>query len=101
MFVMHIVIFLVPVHIEELHPSDPQTVVYDDTDFEISCTASGSNINNVTWYKDDQPLDDKYFQIRDLQTVKGKYEYEQTQAVKSIVVRKPDSKFSEFYSIAV
>ena len=92
----HNVVILAPVHIEELQPSDPQIVVYDDKDFELSCTVSGSNIKNVKWYKGDQPLDDQYFQIWDLQTLKGQYEYQQTQAVKSVVVRKPDSKLLEW-----
>ena len=77
MFDLHIVEILAPVHIEELQPAD-QRVVYDDKNFELSCTASGSNINKVTWYKDDQPLDHRYLKVQDLQTVDGKYEYEQT-----------------------
>ena len=85
--------FLVaPVYIEELNPSDPHTVVYDDKTFEISCTASGSNITKVTWYKDDEPLEDKYFQIWELETVNGTFEYGQTQAIQSAVQRKDESK---------
>ena len=93
---VHLPIFLViaaPVHIEELHPSDPQTVVYDDKNFEISCTASGSNIIKVTWYKDGQPLDGKNnFRIWELETVEGTFEYGQTQAVESFLERQPKSK---------
>ena len=85
-------VLVVPVHIEELHPSDPQTVVYDDKTFEISCNASGSNINKVTWYKDGQPLDDRYFRIWELEPVEGYFKYGQTQAVKSCLGRKPKSK---------
>ena len=77
-----------PVHIEDMAPSTQQKVLYDDKDFEFSCTASGSNINKITWYKDDQPLDDKYFQMWELETMKGNYEYQQTQGVRSIVGRK-------------
>ena len=81
------------VNIEKLDPSDKQDVLYDDKDFELSCTASGSNINKVTWYKDDQPLDDRYFRIWELEPVEGTYAYGQTQAVESVIELKLDSKF--------
>ena len=81
-----------PVHIEELSPSDPQTVFYDDKTFEISCTASGSNIDKVTWYKDGESLDGRYFQIWELETVKGSFEYGQSQAEESFLERQPKSK---------
>ena len=63
-------------------------VLYTDKNFELSCTATGSNIDKVTWYKDGQPLDDKYFQISGLESVEGIYEYGQTQAVRHVVRRK-------------
>ena len=86
-------IIAAPVYIEELNPSDPQTVVYDDKTFEISCTASGSNINKVTWYKDGQPLDGKNnFRIWEVETVEGTLEYGQTQAVESFLERQLKSK---------
>ena len=81
-------------YIEQLHPFYSQEVVYNDTTFEISCTASGSNIEKVTWYKDDQPLEEEYFNISRLETVDGYFEYEQTRAVRSVVRRKPESKLT-------
>ena len=74
-----------PVHIEEMKPNTTQIVLYNDKDFELSCTASGSNINKVTWYKDDEPLDNKYFQIKALESVEGIFEYGQPQAVRNVV----------------
>ena len=90
-----------PVHIEDTTPSTQQTVLYDDKVFELSCTASGSNIDKVTWYKDDQPLDDKYFRIWELETRKGNYQYEQTQAVRSIVQRKLESLEGKLFDFFV
>ena len=90
-----------PVHIEDTTPSIQQTVLYDDKDFELSCTASGSNIDKVTWYKDNQPLDDKYFLIWELETMKGNYEYKQTQAVRSIVERKLESLEGKLFDFFV
>ena len=92
---VHLPIFLViaaPVHIEEIHPSDPQTVVYDDKTFEISCSGSRSNINKVTWYKDGHPLDGRYFRIWELEPLEGSFEYGQTQAVESSLERQLKSK---------
>ena len=86
-----------PVNIEALNPSDPQTVLYDDKDFELSCTASGSNIDKVMWYKDDQPLDDKYFWILELEPINGQYKFEQKQAFRSVIQRKPESKLWNSY----
>ena len=80
------------VNIEELNPSGQQDVLYNDTDFELSCTGSGSNIDGVTWYKDDQPLDHKHFQIWELERIEGQYTYGQTQAVRSVVQWKTGSR---------
>ena len=87
-----IIIISVPVNIEELNPSGQQNVTYNDRDFKISCVASGSNIEEVVWYKDNQPLDLKYFQIWDIKTMEGNYEYEQIQKLQSVIGRKLDSK---------
>ena len=84
-------------YIEELHPFYSQRVVYNDTTSTISCTASGSNIEKVTWYKDDQPLEEEYFNILRLETIDGDFEYEQAQAVRSVVRRKPESKLTQIY----
>ena len=67
-----------------MKPNTTQMVLYNNNDFKLSCTASGSNINKVTWYKDDQPLDDDYFQIRGLESVEGIFEYGQTRAVRNV-----------------
>ena len=84
-------------NIERHRPVISQRVVYNDTTFAISCTASGSNIEKVTWYKDDKPLEEEYFNILRLETVEGNYLYDQTQAVKSVVRRKPESKLTKIY----
>ena len=87
-----IIIFSVPVNIEELNPSGLRNVPYNDKDFKISCVASGSNIEEVVWYKDNQPLDYQYFQIWDIKTMEGNYEYEQIQKLQSVIGRKLDGK---------
>ena len=72
-------------YIAEIKPNTTQMVLYSDKDFELCCIISGSNIDRVTWYKDDQSLEDDYFQIKGLESVEGIYEYGQTQAVRNMV----------------
>ena len=100
LFLLYHNVIVAPVTIEEMRPSATQTVFYDDEDFELSCTASGSNINQVTWYKDDQVLDDKYFHFRPLESVEGVYEYGQTHAVRSVIRKKLKHFESESSSLS-
>ena len=54
----------------------------------MTCTASGSNIHRVTWYKDGWPLDEEYFHISGLKSIPGSFKCGQETAVRSIVRRK-------------
>ena len=80
--------FAALVYIEELTPDGTQKVLYNDADFEMTCIASGSNIYQVTWFKDDRALVEEYFNILGLESIRGFYEYDQKMAVKSVVRRK-------------
>ncbi len=77
-----------PLFIE--HPISPtsKTFRWNDGDFELSCTISGSNIAQYTWKKDGQALDEQFFDYLPLETVRNSnFSYGQTKAQKSVIKR--------------
>ncbi len=72
-----------------------KTFAWDDEDFELSCTISGSNIAQHTWEKDGHTLDKQFFEYLPLERVgNSNFQYGQTEAQKSVIRRKIDGGYN-------
>ena len=80
-----------------LHPAPakvefPRTVniqrspVFDDTDFNMTCTVSGSGDLMVQWSKDRMSVDTGDFTVTSVRVTGGKYMYGQTEAKDSTLM---------------
>ena len=67
---------------------------WNDENFRLSCTISGSNIAQYTWEKDGHPLDKQFFEYLPLEIIHGigssNFMYGQTKAMKSTIKRNID-----------
>ncbi len=78
-----------PVEIEDPTSPTTKTLRWNDDNFELSCTISGSNIAQYTWEKDGQPLDKQFFEYLPLERMgNSNFMYGQIEAQKSVIKRK-------------
>ena len=63
-----------------------RTPAFDDQDFNMTCTVSGSGDMNITWLKDGVSVDTNDFAVTTVQVSDGHYMYGQTAAKKSTLV---------------
>ncbi len=72
-----------------------KTLVWNEENFELSCTISGSNIDQYTWAKDGHTLDEKFFEYLPLERVGNiNFQYGQTEAQKSVIRRNIDGRYN-------
>ena len=64
----------------------PQTPAFDDTDFKMTCTVSGSGDMNVQWLKDEVSVDTTDFAVTTVQVKDRQYMYGQTDAKNTTLV---------------
>ncbi|KAI0235074.1 hypothetical protein LSAT2_014519 [Lamellibrachia satsuma] len=64
----------------------PRTPAFDDTDFNMTCTVSGSGDVKVQWLKDEVSVDSTAFAVTTVQVTDGQYMYGQTSAKNSTLV---------------
>ena len=63
-----------------------QTPACDDTNFNMTCTVSGSGDLKVAWLKDGMSVDTGDFVVTSVQVTDGQYMYGQTAATNSTLV---------------
>ena len=85
----HIYVFLLPApaRVEFPHTVNIQRdPAFDDTDFNMTCTVSGSGDPKVQWRKDNVSVDKEDFAVTSIHVTDGQYIYGQTEAKTSTLM---------------
>ena len=79
-------------HLVNIHRSP----AFDDTDFNMTCTVSGSGDPMVQWQKDGKSFDTDDFTVTSVQVTGGQYMYGQTEAKDSTLMWKVTKRVRYF-----
>ena len=73
-----------------------QNPAFDDTDFNMTCTVSGSGDPTVEWHKDGLPVDTGDFTVTSVKMTGGQYMYGQIEAKTSTLMWKVTKRVRYF-----
>ena len=84
--IYNLFLYPAPANVEFPRTVNIQCPAFDDTDFNMTCTVSGSGDLMVQWSKDGMSVDTGDFAVTSVKVTGGKYTYGQTEAKASTLM---------------